>query len=251
MTPSRKALSYGAALAVLALAWKILAMLLTVPVLPQPERAVTAFVHALGTAGFWMHFLTSSYRAVAAMALAWGLGFSLGVCMGGARRLDALLSPLIFLTYPVPKIVLLPVVLVLFGMGDAAKIVMISLIIGYQVLVTTRDGVKAIPEAYLDSVRSLGADNRQLVREVLVPAGLPHGFTALRLNSGVSVAVLFFVESFATRRGLGYLIMDAWGRLNYEAMFVGILGMSLLGVILYETTNLLERRFCRWQFCGA
>ena len=84
--------------------------------------------------------------------------------------------------------------------------------------------------------------------EVLIPAALPHGFTALRLNSGVSVAVLFFVESFATQQGLGYLIMDSWGRMDFLAMFTGILGMSLLGVILYETVNMLERRLCAWKF---
>lgn len=241
--------SYGLALATLLAGWKLLAWALGTPVLPHPEPALAAFAKALVHKEFWVNFGASAYRACAAMLLAWGVGFPLGVCMGGSRRLDRVLSPLVFLTYPVPKIVLLPIILILFGMGDAAKIVMISLIIGYQVLVTTRDGVLAIPRAYLDSVRSLGAGPTQILREVLVPAGLPHGFTALRLNSGVSVAVLFFVESFATRQGLGYLIMEAWGRLNYVAMFTGILGMSLLGVLLYETANVLERRACRWRFC--
>jgi NitT/TauT family transport system permease protein len=96
-------------------------------------------------------------------------------------------------------------------------------------------------------VRSLGAGRLDLFREVLVPAALPHGFTALRLGTGTSVAVLFFVESFATTRGLGYLIMDAWGRLDYQGMFVGILGMSLLGAALFEAVNALERIFCRWH----
>jgi NitT/TauT family transport system permease protein len=140
------------------------------------------------------------------------------------------------------------VFLLLLGLGDASKIAMIALILGYQILVTTRDGVRSIHPKYLDSVRSLGGSRLDELREVLVPAALPHGFTALRLGTGVSVAVLFFVESFATTRGLGYMIMDAWGAMDYLGMFVGIIGMSLMGAALYELANFMERRACRWMF---
>lgn len=115
---------------------------------------------------------------------------------------------------------------------------MIALILGYQILVTTRDGVKSIHPKYYDSVRSLGGSHLDVLREVLLPAALPHGFTALRLGTGVAVAVLFFVESFATTRGLGYMIMDAWGAMDYLTMFTGILGMSMMGAALYEIANL-------------
>jgi NitT/TauT family transport system permease protein len=241
---------YLLALFILYAIWKGAALWTQASVLPHPESAVRAFLLALFTAEFWSHFLASARRALLAMGLAWFVGFPLGLLMGGSRRVDALLSPLVLLTYPIPKIVLLPVVLLLFGLGDASKVVLISLILGYQVLVTSRDGVRAIPVQYLDSVRSLGAGRWRLVTEVLVPGALPHGFTALRLNSGVSVAVLFFVESFATVQGLGYLIMDGWGMLDYERMFTGILGMSLLGVLLFEAANLLERVFCGWRRCA-
>jgi NitT/TauT family transport system permease protein len=156
----------------------------------------------------------------------------------------------VFLTYPIPKIVLLPVFLLLLGLGDVAKVAMIALILWYQILVTTRDGVKLIHHKYFDSVRSLGGTRRHIALEVLFPAALPHGFTALRLGTGVSVAVLFFVESFATTSGLGYLIMDSWGRMDYPQMFVGIFGMSILGAVLYEAANWAERRVCRWQGNG-
>jgi NitT/TauT family transport system permease protein len=124
---------------------------------------------------------------------------------------------------------------------------MITLILSFQVLVTTRDGVKHLPATYIDSIRAMGASGPQIIREVYIPAALPAGFTALRINSGVSIAVLFFVESFATSTGLGYMIMDAWGRMDYEGMFAGIFGMSLLGVLLFEGVNLLEKRICRWK----
>ncbi|MGE4293195.1 MAG: ABC transporter permease [Desulfovibrio sp.] len=243
----RGALAYGLVVLALALAWKLAALALGNALLPHPEEAATAFAYALVTTAFWEHFEASAFRAVAAMVLAFGLGFPLGVLMGGSERADRLLSPFVFLTYPIPKIVLLPVFLLLLGLGDTAKIAMIGLILWYQILVTTRDGVKLINPKYLDSVRLLGGSRRDLILEVLLPAALPHGFTALRLGTGTSVAVLFFVESFATSSGLGYLIMDAWGRMNYPEMFTGIFGMSALGAALYELANILERRVCRWK----
>jgi NitT/TauT family transport system permease protein len=243
----RSLAGYVGAVLTIYLGWKLLAWALSSSVLPQPEPAVAAFVTALRTGEFWGHFLASGLRAVGAMALAFAVGFPLGVLMGSRPRVDALLAPLVFLTYPVPKIVLLPVLFLIFGLGDAAKVSMIFLILGYQVLVATRDGVKSVHPKYVDSVRSLGAGGWGLLTEVYIPAGMPHGFTALRLNAGVSVAVLFFVESFATVQGLGYMIMDAWGRLAFEEMFAGIFGMSILGVLLYEAVNLLERRVCAWR----
>jgi NitT/TauT family transport system permease protein len=239
--------SYTCALLFLFLLWKGLATVLTSAVLPQPEAALHAFWSALWTETFWSNMGASTYRAGAGMVLAWILGFPLGVYMGGSKRVDTLLSPLVYLTYPIPKIVFLPVVLLILGLGDLSKIAMITLILSFQVLVTTRDGVKHLPATYIDSIRAMGASGTQIIREVYIPAALPAGFTALRINSGVSIAVLFFVESFATSTGLGYMIMDAWGRMDYEGMFAGIFGMSLLGVSLFEAVNLLEKRFCRWK----
>ena len=239
--------SYVCALLFLFLLWKGLATMLTSAVLPQPEAALYAFWQAMGTGTFWTNMGASLYRASAGMVLAWLVGFPLGVYMGGSRRVDALLSPLVYLTYPIPKIVLLPVILLILGLGDLSKIAMITLILSFQVLVTTRDGVRHLPARYVDSIRAMGATGPQIIREVYIPAALPAGFTALRINSGVSIAVLFFVESFATSSGLGYMIMDEWGRMNYEGMFAGIFGMSFLGVFLFEVVNLLEKRVCRWK----
>ncbi|MGL1863915.1 MAG: ABC transporter permease subunit [Pseudodesulfovibrio sp.] len=241
-------LRYAMVVLVIGILWKMLAVALGGIILPNPEDAMGAFIAAMGTQLFWEHFFVSAYRAVTAMAIAWFIAFPLGLIMGSVKRVDNLLAPFVFLTYPIPKIVLLPVFLLLLGLGDAAKIAMIALILGYQILVTTRDGVKSIHPKYYDSVRSLGGSQWDILREVLLPAALPHGFTALRLGTGVAVAVLFFVESFATTRGLGYMIMDAWGAMDYLTMFTGILGMSLMGAALYELANFMERRACKWMF---
>jgi NitT/TauT family transport system permease protein len=232
----------------LVLIWKVFSLVLSSTMLPPPETALAAFAQAIKTVEFWRHFLVSGYRVTCAMAIAWGLAFPAGLVLGFHRKTDTLLSPFVFLTYPIPKIVFLPIFLVVFGLGDFSKIFMIALIIGYQILVTTRDSVLGLDREYIDSFRSLGGTLTQTLHHVVIPAALPQAFTSLRIGTGTGIAVLFFVESVATASGLGFFIMDSWGRFDSNLMFVGIIGMSILGVCLYEIVNHLEKHLCAWKF---
>jgi putative 4-hydroxybenzoate polyprenyltransferase len=243
-----KAVRYILSALLLVLCWKLFSLGLSSVMLPPPEQAFAAFGEALKTALFWKHFGVSAFRVSAAMALAWVAGFPLGILLGYSRAADRLLSPILFLTYPVPKIVLLPIFLILFGLGDTPKILMIALIMGYQIVVATRDSVLRLDDKYIQSFRSIGGTGFQSLFHVVIPASLPQGFTALRIGTGTGIAVLFFVESFATAAGLGFYIMDAWGRFDYVQMFIGIIGMSLLGVLLYAFFNYLEQNICAWNF---
>ncbi|OPY69663.1 MAG: putative aliphatic sulfonates transport permease protein SsuC [Syntrophorhabdaceae bacterium PtaU1.Bin034] len=240
--------NYLLCLGILVLLWKLAASALSAPFLLAPEDVLLNFARACATADFWEHFLVSTYRVVAGIFLGWSLAFPVGVMMGYGKRLDSVFAPLVFITYPIPKIVLLPIILLIFGLGDLSKIVLITSILFFQVLVATRDGVKAIDEKHYDSLKSLGADNRVMLREIAFPAALPHSFTALRIGIGTAISVLFFVESFATTNGLGYLIMDAWARVDYNQLFTGIVGMGALGIVLYEALNVIEPRICAWKY---
>jgi len=250
MKPARTTAGYILSAAMALLVWKLAALAVASPILPAPEDAVRAFLAAAGTAAFWKHFGISAYRVIVSILAAWCLAFPAGIIIGYSRRVDRIVSPLVFMIYPIPKIVLLPVILLLFGLGDLSKIILIGIILFFQILVATRDGVKSIDEKYYDSLLSMGATDRDIIREVVWPAALPHSFTALRITTGTAISVLFFVESFATASGLGYMIMDSWARVAYTEMFVGIIGMSILGLVLYETFRYLETRICPWRASG-
>ncbi len=243
----RSLFRYALALLALFLVWQIGSITLGEFLLPRPTSVLHFFAESLLTSQFWEHAGTSTYRVVIAMLLAWTTAFPLGLFLGHVRRADAALSPLVFLTYPLPKIVLLPIFLTLFGLGDLPRILLIAMTTGYQILVVTRASAKGLDRKYIDAFRSLGGSHTQMLRHVLIPSALPDAITALKVASGTAVAVLFMAESFATRRGLGFLIMDAWGRGDQQEMFTGILAMSILGVILYEFCNGLERICCRWK----
>ncbi|WP_418765939.1 ABC transporter permease [Mailhella sp.] len=238
---------YAVAFLALLLLWQIGAWILGPYLLPAPLETLDAWVQSLKEPVMRGHIQSSAFRVISAMALALIVAFPLGILLGYRRRIDRYVSPMVFLTYPLPKIVLLPVFLTLFGLGDLSKILIIALTTGYQILVVTRDGIRQLDARYLDAFRTLGGTPAQLVRHVLVPAALPSAMTALKVSSGTAVAVLFMAESFATQSGLGFLIMDAWGRGDQLEMFCGILSMSLLGLAVYELCHIAERTLCRWK----
>lgn len=236
-----------AALALL-VAWEFLALLLNRDILPAPTAVLVAFVSQLPTP-LGYHFLVSAWRVVASIALAVLLATPAGLVLGQYPRVNRFFAPVVYLTYPIPKIVLLPIVLLFFGIGDASKIAIIFLILFFQVLVVVRDQAAALRPELLYSVRSLGAGRRALLRFVYLPATLPAVLTAIRLSIGTAIAVLFFTETFATNAGLGYyIIVDTFQRLAYAEMYAGVVAMSLLGLMLYFVVDYLEHVLCPYLF---
>lgn len=236
--------------ALLLAAWQAIAMVTQVPQLPPPTVVIQSFAAELSK-GLVTHFAVSAYRVGLAMLLAALIAAPLGLLIGQNARLNRLASPMIYLTYPIPKVVLLPIILLFLGIGDESKIFMIWLILVFQILLVVRDAAGAVRPELVHSVRSLGAQRWQLFRYVYFPACLPATLTALRVSTGTAIAVLFLTESFATRAGLGYYIMvESWGRLAYPNMYAGVLAMSILGLLLYYLLDLLENRSCAWVHAG-
>jgi NitT/TauT family transport system permease protein len=227
--------------------WQLLAWVIGRTVFPPPAKVLAAFVQDIpGDLG--RHFLISAWRVSAAIILSVLTAVPLGLGLGQIATLNRLFSPLIYIVYPIPKIVLLPVILVLLGSGDVSKIFIIAIILFFQVLVVVRDAAADLRPELILSVRSIGAGRRALYRFVYLPAAIPAVLTALRVSVGTAIAVLFIAESFATTSGLGYyIITETWGVLKYAEMYSGVLAMSLLGLSLYFVVDVLDRRLCPWR----
>ena len=226
--------------------WQLAAMLINKPVLPPPWEVLRAFFLTLPQE-LGRHMLVSAWRVVVSIALAIAFAVPAGLGLGLSPTASRLAAPLIYLLYPIPKIVFLPIILLLLGIGNLSKIVVISLILFFQMLVVVRDEATNLRPELVASVRSLGAGRRALFRYVYLPACLPAMLTSLRVSIGTAIAVLFFAESFATTSGLGYyIVVETWGRLDYAEMYAGVVAMSLLGLALYFAVDNLQRRMCPW-----
>jgi ABC-type nitrate/sulfonate/bicarbonate transport system, permease component len=240
-------IAYAATVAFIYLLWYVLSLVLGDAVLPDPLTVYVQGLKEIVRPAFWAHMEASSFRLLAGLLIAFVSAVPLGLVLGSTPRLDRLFSPLIYLGYPIPKIVLMPIVFVIFGIGETGKIVLLTMIIFFQLLITTRDAARKIETEVVYSLKSLGGGRWAFYRHVVWPVSLPGIFTSLRIVTGTAVAVLFFVESIGTSRGLGFYIIDAWGRADYPTMFVGIIALSVIGIVLYETFDLFERKFCKWK----
>lgn len=243
--PERRWYHYLIALVIMAAVWEGIALCLDVPAFPRLARAAAAFVDGVRSGQLPRHFLVSAYRAGSATVIALAVGLPLGLYLG--RTGGPVGSVLLYISHPIPKVVFLPVIIVVLGIGDTSKIFLITLVIFSQILVTVRDAAAAIPPGLIRSVQSLGGGEWAIYRHVILPAALPGIFTALRLSTGTAVAVLFFAETYATRLGLGSLVWDAWSMHNYGLMFAGVMAMALMGFGFYVLLDWAERLFCPWS----
>lgn len=242
-----KSFLIGAGVIALSLpAWWLLSVLTGGRIIPDPRTVARAF-GLLFFGVLWKHVLASLARVFGALLIAGLAAVPLGVAMGRRKGLDRALSPLAYVLYPVPKIALLPIAMLLFGLADASKITIVFLVLFFQLLVAVRDASRAIPDQYYLSMRSLGAGRFAALRFVTLPALLPQVFAALRIGLGTALAVLFFAETFGTRLGLGYFVMESWMRVAYPEMYAGIAALGITGLALFLGLDGLQRRACRWQ----
>jgi NitT/TauT family transport system permease protein len=231
---------------VISILWYIAFLIIKLPIIPSPVEVYISTIKIFKSKIF-IHALYSLKRIFIGMGVSIIIGVPIGFLMGYYTKIDRFLSPLLYFTYPVPKLALLPIVMLLFGLREKSKVIMIFLIIVFQIIITARDAVKEIPKETYYSLISLGASRIQVFREIVFPATLPQILTSTRLALGTAVSILFFTESFGTEYGMGYFIMDSWMRVNYIEMYSGIVVLSTIGLLLFIVVDILEQYLCSWR----
>ncbi|MBS7526506.1 ABC transporter permease [Fusibacter paucivorans] len=227
------------------LLWLAFAFLDRRGIIPSPVNVILYLtVH---WARLLQHLSMSFFRICIAIFATMVTGTAIGILSARSAKADAAVTPLLYALYPVPKIAFLPLLMLFFGLGNMSKILLVSLILFFQIAIAVRDGVKNIPEGYFLTVKPFRPSTMQLYQHVILPALLPQLFTALRVSVGTSISVLFFAENFATQYGIGYFIMDSWLKLDYCAMFAGIIVISFMGSFIFLLIDLSEKHFCRWR----
>ncbi|WP_246168291.1 ABC transporter permease [Paenibacillus antarcticus] len=226
--------------------WYIAYVLINHSILPSPLAVYSSMGHLEGKK-VWLDVCYSLFRIFAGVLLALTIGMSIGLLMGRSRIWNKLLDPVVYLTYPIPKIALLPVVMLFFGLGETSKILMIMLIVLFQVIISVRDGVKAIPDSTYDVLTSIGASALQKFWHVTLPGALSVILSTIRISLGTAISILFFTEIYGTEHGMGFFIMDAWLRMDYTEMYAGIMLFSLVGFVLFLLVDYLDYRFMKWR----
>ncbi|WP_338470621.1 ABC transporter permease [Niallia sp. XMNu-256] len=238
---------YG--LLVVLLFWYVLHLLIETSAIPSPFATIGNFIEIF-PGELSIHLLVSFLRILVAIVISLIAGTIIGLWIGMSKKADELLSPIVYILYPLPKIAFLPILMILFGLGNTPKIVLIITIVIFQIIVAVRDGVQEIPKELFYSVKSLGVNKLEMYRHLIMPSVLPKIITAIRISVGVSISVLFYGENFATTYGIGYFIMDSWIKVNYVEMFSGILALSIMGFVIFKVIDFIEFKVCGWIRIG-
>lgn len=214
---------------------------------PAPSSIAGTFAEMAASGELARHIAASLRRVALGLLCGGGPGLVLGLAMGLSRWARAALNPIIAATYPIPKSAILPLVMLIFGLGDASKVALVAIGVFYLVLINTMAGVQSIPPIYLDVGRNYGASRAQLFLTVALPGALPLIFTGLRLGLGIGLILIVIAEIVGARSGIGYMLWQAWTIFQVERMYVGLVVIAVLGWGAALVLDAVERLVIPWR----
>ena len=245
MTASRRAADTLIIAAVILVVWQILHQIAGATALPAPLATVTYLMHMVPTARFAENAAATLKAFSLALMLAYGIGLAVGVWMGAHRLSGAVGEPILVVIYSLPKITLYPVVLLIFGLGISGKVVFGAMHGILPVALLTMGAIRAIPPVYLRAARALHLSPWQTIATVLIPAALPEVFTGLRIGFTVTLLGVLLGEMFASKLGLGSMIMTDMSLAQSEDMVTVALVLFAFAAVANALLLWIEHRLHR------
>lgn len=241
-------MSIGSPLGLL-LAWELAARfgLIDVRFFPAPTTIIGVLIDLTRSGELIEHVAISLQRI--------GLGFLLGgipaviigISMGISRPVRALVDPLISATFPIPKSAILPFILLIFGLGEMSKVVMVAIGVFFPIAINATAGVLQINPIYLDVGKSFKAGKWDTFRTIALPGALPFIMTGVKLGAGIALILIAVTEMVGAKSGIGYMIWSAWEIFAVPKMYVGLFTIALIGFAVTFLLREIERWIIRWK----
>ncbi len=216
-------------------------------VLPDPWAVLKALAQLAASGELWQHSAISAWRALLGLALGGGLGLLLGLLTGSLRAAETLLDSSLQMLRNIPALALIPLVILWFGIDEAAKLFLVAVGVFFPIYLNTFHGIRSVDRGLIEMARSYGLRGWQLYRQVILPGALPSILVGLRFSLGLMWVLLIVAETISAQAGIGYLTMNAREFLQTDVVLVGILLYALLGKMADLLAKGLERWWLRWH----
>lgn len=215
--------------------------------LPTIEGVLQEAARMAGNLSLFVHVGHSVFRALVGFLLATVVGVIIGFLMGRFRAAELALERFFAVTYPVPKISIYPILVFIFGLGNISKIALIFLECVYPMVINTYYGTRAVNPLLYWAARNMGAGPGVIFRRVVIPAAAPHIFAGIRIALPIALVLVVITEMIGSNNGLGYLIIYSSASFRSRDMFVGILGIGVVGFIFDNLLVWARRRLIFWE----
>ena len=233
----------------LLLVWEIAARtrLIDTRFFPAPTTILHTLAGLMDSGVLWANTWASLQRLFWGFLLGGLPALVLGIVMGLSRPLRAAIDPLIAATYPIPKSAIFPLILLIFGLGEASKIVMVAIGMFFPICINAVAGVLEINKIYLDVGKNFQASRWQMFRTIALPGALPFIMSGIKLGVGMGLILIAIAEMIGAKSGLGFMIWNAWEILSVETMYVGLLMIAMIGFLFSLILDELERWIIPWK----
>lgn len=215
--------------------------------IPAPSDIAQRFATMIASGELAQHTASTLWRVFAGFAAGSVPAIAIGLLMAMYRPIRIVFDPLIAMLFPIPKVALMPLLLLTFGVGDASKVALVAIGTFFPVIINTYAGAANIERIYWDVAKNFGASETVMFTRIVFFGALPMIFAGLRIALAVSFIVVVAAEFVASKTGIGYLIWNSWELLQVDIMFVGITTIGILGLITSALFQEIERRVIPWK----
>jgi len=227
--------------------WRVRAGGLSALFFPPPSTIALTLIRLLTSGELAVNAAATMSRVFMGLAFGGLPGLILGLAMGWSRRLRVIVDPFIAAAHPVPKIAILPLVMIIFGIGESSKVVVVAVGVFFPMLINSMAGVRQIHPIYFEVAENYGASLFKVFTRVVMPGSLPLVLTGVRLALNMSLLITIAVELVAAQEGLGEMIWFAWETLRTEELYASLIVIAALGMGFNFLLQRLTARLVPWQ----
>jgi NitT/TauT family transport system permease protein len=227
--------------------WSVRSGRLSALFFPAPSTIVLTIVRLLASGELAMHMSATLSRVALGFVLGGAPGLALGLAMGWSRSLRAALDPLVAAVHPLPKIAVLPLIMIIFGIGESSKIVVIAVGTFFPMLINSMAGVRQISPIHFEVAENYGASPFKVLTRVIIPGSLPLVLAGARLALNIALLLAIAVELVSAREGLGEMIWFAWQTLRTEELYASLAVIGGIGIAFNLLLQFLSRRLVPWH----
>ncbi len=220
---------------------------ITALTMPKPSDVLNTFVELWNSGLLWKHLIPSLTRLIVGALLGVVTGIAAGIAIGLFSYVRAGLVPLVAAIFPIPKIALLPLFVIWFGIDEGSKYALIALGTFTPTVVATYGAVDNVDRTLIRMAQSFGLSWRSIVGKIVLPGAMPGILSGLRVSLAIAIILLVAAEMLGAEHGVGAYILEAGSLYDLERLFAGVVMLSVLGVIVSALIGVLERRLLRWR----